>query len=216
MAATQSAAASDGRGDGELMSLSAETRGSCWGERRDAGLMVIGHRGAGVLKALSLGSTADWLLHPAGRSAGDHPVGQAREESAAVRGRLVPCEGCRAGVGGHAVDRGVPSGDSGRRGWAHPAGPAIEEASCVVREAGADPVPLRREAFRRSAAFDVRGTILEMIRRGDPDLVALGTRGDRAGPAHHARVGGRRGRAPRGLLGAGGARQQRGWGRRRG
>jgi hypothetical protein len=33
------------------------------GQLRAAGLLVVGHRGAGAAKALGIGSAADWLVH---------------------------------------------------------------------------------------------------------------------------------------------------------
>jgi nucleotide-binding universal stress UspA family protein len=147
------------------------------GDQQDAGLIVIGHRGRGLLKNMTIGSTADWLLMrpPAplaiirsGRPARDLLLcfdGSDDARAAVDTLAALPwIAGCRVTVLG--VDHGDTRLDT-----------VITEAAAVLERAGARPILCHRKAAYHAVAFDVRATILDVIHAEDPDLVALGTRG---------------------------------------
>jgi nucleotide-binding universal stress UspA family protein len=148
-----------------------------------AGLLVIGHRGRGILKALTLGSTADWLLHRP-------PAPLAIIRSARPTRRVLLCvDGSPDAGEATRVLAGMPwiSGVTvvvlsvdDRRIRPHS---AIEEAQAVLLAAGADPEPRIRESLRHSVSFNVRSSVLELLEREPVDLVALGARG--LGLGHH-------------------------------
>ncbi len=146
----------------------------------DAGLMVIGARGTGPMKRLHIGSTAEWLV-----SAHRPLVPVVVVRSARPTRRVLLCvdgsDDARlaartlAGmpwVGGASVTvLGVEDGraDAER---------AVAEAEELLKAAGVGSTSvLRRATIARTAAFDVRSTILEVIAEEQPDLVVTGTRG---------------------------------------
>jgi nucleotide-binding universal stress UspA family protein len=147
------------------------------GERRDAQLIVIGHRGRGLLKSMTIGSTADWLLHRP-------PAPLAIIRSGRPARRILLCfdgsDHARAAVdtlaampwiaGCRVTVLGVSHGDTRL-------GPVLADAAAIVERVGAHPHLCRREALTHPARFDVRATIMDVIHDQDPDLVALGTRG---------------------------------------
>jgi nucleotide-binding universal stress UspA family protein len=147
------------------------------GDQRDAQLIVIGHRGRGLLKAMTLGSTADWLLHrpPA-------PLAIIRSGRPARR-ILLCCDGsdhARAAVAALAAMPWIAGCGVTVLGVSHGdtrLGPVLTEAAAIVEQAGARPELCRREALTHRRGFDVRATVLDVIHDRDPDLVALGTRG---------------------------------------
>lgn len=146
---------------------------------RDAALVAIGPRGAGGLKHLHLGSTAEWLLSAhrplrpvvvvrgSRRTAKvlvcvDGSVHAQRAVEALARlPWLAGCEVVVLGVDGGGVDTG----------------PAVTDAAALLEETGARVERRTREAITQTATFDVRSVIHDEIDDVAPDLVALGTRG---------------------------------------
>jgi len=130
-----------------------------------AGLLVIGHRGRGILKALTLGSTADWLLHRT-------PAPLVIIRSARPTRRVLLCvDGSPDAREATRVLAAMPwitgvtvlvlSVDDGRiRPHA-----AIEQAQALLLAAGAVPQPSIRESLRHSVSFNVRSTVLEVLER---------------------------------------------------
>jgi len=147
---------------------------------KDAALVAVGPRGLGVLKRLLLGSTTEWLvsahrpLAPLVLVRSAHRTRQVllcvdgsvhAQEAARSLARLPWIDDCDITVlgvrGGHAdPDRGV------------------EEAAAVLHAAGVRLVGRRlTDSVGQTATFDVRSTILDTIADINPDLVAMGTRG---------------------------------------
>lgn len=143
------------------------------GAMTDASLIVIGPRGAGVLKALHLGSTAEHLLHhlPA-------PLLIARH-AAPVRRVLAAVDGSVHARRAVAALAGMPWLDS------------VEEVSVLRVHAGdddgdgdaetraaADLLPIAGvESIVCHARGSVASTILDEARARSADLIVMGTRG---------------------------------------
>ena len=172
------------RGQIEVVHLTADGDPRVVINRLDsAGLLVIGHRGRGALKALTLGSTADWLLHrPPAPLAIIRSARPTRRVLLCVDGSADAREATRVlaampWIGGATVV--VLSVDDGR---IRPHG-AIQEAQAVLQAVGAEPEPRIRESLGHSVSFNVRSTVLELLEGEPVDLVVLGARG--LGLGHH-------------------------------
>ncbi len=138
----------------------------------DAALMVVGRRGHGVLKALSLGSTTDWLLH------GPPCPLVVVKRSGPVRRVLVCADGSD-----HALDAAEAFG---RLPWA--AGTDVEVLSVPDHRTDSDQVVrtmlgvlaeagvAARVAARSGHSGDPREVIVN-VASGGVDLVVLGTHG---------------------------------------
>jgi nucleotide-binding universal stress UspA family protein len=159
------------RGDGDPRAV----LDSCAG----ASLMAIGPRGAGLLKQLHLGSTAEWLLQsPSPPIVVVRTPGPTRNvllctdgaddarDATALLADLPWIGGCRVVV--LAVDDGRT--DVGR---------ATRDAAATLRAVGLDPTLTTPRAERRLAGVrdDVRSVIFDAIHEHDVDLVVLGTGG---------------------------------------
>ncbi|WP_146844038.1 universal stress protein, partial [Cellulomonas composti] len=145
-----------------------------------ADLLVVGHRGPGLLKRLHLGSTAEWLVS-AHRPLG--PVAVVRS-TRPVREVLVCSDGSPSVLG--AVDalaalplvRGARVTVLGVDTLHADAQDGVRTVAARLEAVGAaDVQTLLVGSVPMSAAFDVRPTILGTIDRLEPDLVVVGTRG---------------------------------------
>jgi nucleotide-binding universal stress UspA family protein len=137
---------------------------------RDASLLVIGARGAGFLKALHLGSTAEWLmLHPPA------PLLVARR-GRPVRRVLLCHDGSVHAERATSALASVPWIDQPRIVllWADDyrcaAAPELESIAETLRAAGAQ-VEIERRSGRPTAV------ILDQVDEHEADLVVMGTRG---------------------------------------
>ena len=137
---------------------------------RPADLLVVGPRGPGLLKALHLGSTAEWLLqHPIGPliiARSGHPAQKILvcHDGSPHAQRTVQCLTNLPWIAGVAVTILVV--DDGRSDTEH----AGTMARCEFDTVGISSEILRVDG-RPTAA------ILEAIEQRVPDIVALGTRG---------------------------------------
>lgn len=146
----------------------------------DAALVAIGPRGAGLLKHLHLGSTAEWLVS-AHRPLAPVVVVRASRRTervllctdgsvharAAARAfaRLPWAGACRVVVLGVAV-----GGEE--------SAPGVDETVELLTDAGVADVEARtRGALTSAAAFDVRAVLHEEIEQDLTDLVVMGSRG---------------------------------------
>ncbi len=142
-----------------------------------AHLMVIGHRGHGLLKAVSLGSTADWLLKgPPAPLIVIRSARPTRRVLLYVDGSVDALDAARVlaalpWIAG--VEVVVLSVDDGSTRLLA----AIEAAQALLRAAGAATEPMTRESLGHPSSFNLRSTILGVIDHECVDLVALGARG---------------------------------------
>lgn len=146
-------------------------------ERPQSDLLVVGARGAGLLKALRVGSTAEWLLRcPA------HPLVIARR-SQVTRSVMVCVDGS-----GHA-DAAVRFLASlpwvtrasitvlGVAQWEDDIAAVVADAARMLTAAGANAAPLVVEPDRVGVTVSPALTIFEHVDARKPDLVVLGTAG---------------------------------------
>ncbi|MEZ5116579.1 MAG: universal stress protein [Candidatus Nanopelagicales bacterium] len=140
-------------------------------------LLVIGHRGAGVWKALHIGSTAEWLLQ-------QPPVPLVMVRSARTTRRVLLCvdgspharaacdtllalpwlEGLEVVVAG-VVERG------------HDPQPAVAESAEALAAAGAVVQGRLVRPGELDLVVNVRASLFDLMDQVRPDVVALGTRG---------------------------------------
>ena len=146
----------------------------------DAALMAIGPRGAGLLKQLGLGSTAEWLisahrpLAPLAVIRSAHPT---RSVLLCVDGSLHARRATRTLArmpwiaDAHVTILGVVDGSPGiERG--------VDDAAGKLEAHGIVEVSTHvARALPQVPTFDVRSTILKTIHTTSPDLVVLGPRG---------------------------------------
>lgn len=146
----------------------------------DAGLLAIGPRGAGLLKQLGLGSTAEWLISAHRPLAPLAVIRSAR----ATRSVLLCVDGSfharRATktlarmpwiADTHVTVLGVADGSPGiERG--------VNDAAGMLESHGIAEVSTHiARALPQVPTFDVRSTILKTIDTTSPDLVVMGPRG---------------------------------------
>lgn len=146
----------------------------------DAALLAIGPRGAGLLKRLGLGSTAEWLIsahRPLAPLAVIRSARPTRTVLLCVDGSLHARRATRTlarmpWVGDtHVTVLGVVDGSPGiERG--------VGDAATMLEAHGVAGVSTHLGgALPQVATFDVRSTILETIDTIAPDLVVMGPRG---------------------------------------
>lgn len=137
-----------------------------------ASLMVIGARGAGLLKALHLGSTAEYLLH--------QPPGPLviPKHATPVRRVVVAVDGSAHASRAIAALRSMPWVDDveqvlllGVKEQHNELGPALDAAAALLGPR------LRVEAREAEVRGSVAGTLLAEAEAMTSDLVVLGTRG---------------------------------------
>ena len=170
----------------------------------DAGLLAIGPRGAGLLKQLGLGSTAEWLIsahRPLAPLAIIRSARPTRSVLLCVDGSLHARRATRTLArmpwitDTHVTVLGVADGSPGiERG--------VDDAAGMLESCGIAEVSTHvARALPQVPTFDVRSTILKTIDTTSPDLVVLGPRG--LGGLRRAALGVHRQRrpAPRHLLG---------------
>lgn len=146
-------------------------------EKHDSDLIVVGARGKGLLKAMHIGSTAEWLMR-----CPSTPLVIARSPEP-VRSVLVAVDGsahARAAVdvlthlpwiGSCRIDViAVDEGDDGIRGHARAAADALEASGATVNVHLLDVDPT-------AITVNPKYRILDAIDELKPDLVALGTQG---------------------------------------
>ncbi len=146
----------------------------------DANLIAIGPRGSGALKAMHVGSTAESLL------SSEQPLAPlAIIRSARPTRDVVLCvDGSPHAQRAAEVLAGMPwvSGCTVRilgvaDGSADPTA-GMAAAAEVVSRSGAAVDEVEAVAMRRMLAMDVKSTILDYVADTEPDLVAMGTRGE--------------------------------------
>ncbi len=147
------------------------------GQRPGSDLVVVGPRGHGLLKALHLGSTAEWLLQ-----CPSSPVLIARRATP-TRSILLCVDGSHHA--GAAVDflasmpwlPGVSITALGVVEGHDDLAASVAEAVDVLAAAGANVTPVMVEPDPLALTINPRVTIFEHLDREDPDLVVLGTSG---------------------------------------
>ena len=146
----------------------------------DAGLLAIGPRGAGLLKRLGMGSTAEWLISAHRPLAPLAVIRSARPTRAVllcVDGSLHARRAARTLArmpwitDTHVTVLGVADGSPGvERG--------VDDAAGMLDSYGiADVSTHLARALPQVPTFDVRSTILKTIDTTSPDLVVMGPRG---------------------------------------
>ncbi len=146
-------------------------------DRRDCDLVVIGARGRGLLKALHIGSTAEWLI-----TCPTAPTIIARR-GAPVHSVLACVDGSRDSNAMVAVLAKLPwIADTTVTLLAvrEAEGDLLEEtrpAALELTAAGAAVETVIIEPNPEALVVNVRGSILDQIEAREPDLVALGTAG---------------------------------------
>jgi nucleotide-binding universal stress UspA family protein len=146
-------------------------------EKHDSDLIVVGARGKGLLKAMHIGSTAEWLMR-----CPTTPLVIARSAEP-VRSILIAVDGsahARAAVdvlihlpwiGSCRIDViAVDEGDEGIRGHARAAADVLEAAGATVKVHVLDVDPT-------AITVNPKYRILDAIDELEPDLIALGTQG---------------------------------------
>lgn len=142
----------------------------------DASLLAIGPRGTGLLKAMNIGSTAEWLVH------GHRPVVIVR--SARPTRRVLACVDGSPDAQ-RAVDAiadlpwiddcdvtllGVSDGLSDP-------GVGLQRAEQTLTDRAKSVEVKEAAAIRATFTMDVKSVILDLIDEMKPDLAVLGTRG---------------------------------------
>jgi nucleotide-binding universal stress UspA family protein len=146
----------------------------------DAALLAIGPRGAGLLKQLGLGSTAEWLISARRPLAPLTVIRSARPTRSVllcVDGSLHARRATRAMArlpwiaGTHVTVLGVADGSPGiERG--------VDDAARLLKARGIAEVSTHvARALPQVPTFDVRSTILKTIDVSAPDLVVMGPGG---------------------------------------
>ena len=146
-------------------------------EAEDVELMVIGPRGRGLLKAMHLGSTAEWLMHHP-----PHPLLIANN-GRPVRTAVVCTDGSDHATAAAEALAGMP--------WAADvavtvlavdepgmdSAAVVAETAAVLEGAVASVETQIQKPDELDVFFHVRDMILDVLRERDPDLVVHGTRG---------------------------------------
>jgi nucleotide-binding universal stress UspA family protein len=146
----------------------------------DAGLLAIGPRGAGLLKQLGLGSTAEWLIsahRPLAPLAIIRSARPTRTVLLCVDGSLHARRATKTLIqmpwlsGARVTVLGVADGSPGvERG--------VDDAARLLESHGITEVNTHlARAIPQVATSDVRSTILKAIDNTSPDLVVMGPRG---------------------------------------
>lgn len=146
----------------------------------DAALLAIGPRGAGLLKRLGLGSTAEWLIsahRPLAPLAVIRSARPTRTVLLCVDGSLHARRATRTLTrmpwiaDTHITILGVADGSPGiERG--------VDDAARMLQSHGLTEVSTHlARALPQVATLDVRSTILKTIDTTSPDLVVMGPRG---------------------------------------
>lgn len=146
-------------------------------EREDTSLLVVGARGRGLLKAMHIGSTAEWLLQcptaPTVIARSSRPVrtvlacidGSAHAQAAVAALARMPW----------VTDTRVTLLSVRENGADLEA--AIGAASAVLASAGAPVDAVTLETDPTAITTTVRHTIIDQVDQRAPDLVVLGTAG---------------------------------------
>jgi nucleotide-binding universal stress UspA family protein len=147
------------------------------GHRSESDLVVVGPRGRGLLKALHLGSTAEWLLHcPSTPLLIARPPVTTRSIMMCVDGShharaAVDFLASLPWIAGVSITvLGVVEADDDLAA-------TVTAAADLLMAAGADVTPIVVEPDPMALAINPRLTIFEYMDAQNPDLVVLGTSG---------------------------------------
>ncbi len=141
------------------------------------GLLIVGARGAGGLEGMLIGSATDWLMRSP-----PTPMVIARQADP-VRSVLVCVDGSRHALAAVRAFAALPwasttsctvlgvadTGESPR--------PAVEEASAILRTAGAEVTEKVLELDGMAITLRPDMLILDEVKTLQPDLIVLGTQG---------------------------------------